>query len=130
MKNIWKCKATLAFFRTCNATKNLFTLFAETLSTYFIYNTANRKGLIFSHNTVAYSFPCACLSKPTMVCWLWLAARSPLSCSLIPPPQQGKGRKEDIKALGSRERQGDILLITIVGKTDSTWEKLIWLIPK
>lgn len=130
MKNIWKCKATLAFFRTCNATKNLFTLFAETLSTYFIYNTANRKRLTFFYNTVAYSFPCACLSKPTIVCWLWLAARSPLSCSLIPPPQQWNGGKEYIKALRSRERQGDNLLITTVGKTDSPWEKLIWFIPK
>jgi len=42
------------------------------------------------------------------------------------PAQQDRGRKYEEKACGSGQRWGNCLPITIMGKTDLTWGKLIY----
>lgn len=57
-------------------------------------------------------------------------AHSQTPTQLLTPPipsrksEENKKKNRDEKALGSRERQGNHLPVTIVGKTDSTSGKL------
>lgn len=52
-------------------------------------------------------------------------AKSPLSCLFTHCLHQERGRNSGEKACGLRLRQGDCLLVTVVGKTNLTWGKLI-----
>ena len=62
-----------------------------------------------------------CLPGNGQVWWVdlgWLPHAHP--AALTPPPQHNGERKCDGEAHGLRERRGDHLPITVMGKTDST----------
>ena len=60
------------------------------------------------------------------VSWPWLAARCPPRCSLTIPSQTGQSEKVRWKCSWVEIRgQGDHLPVTVPGKTDLTWGKLI-----